>query len=105
MSTDHDVAPASNYNYLQECLDRQGIVAEELFRGSQNLRGIEEKVSTIASRSLIYDHIEPIKKIEPWGGQQFWQWPSRKEFDERRGLKPIAFWDKDDNRKNEKTHR
>ena len=81
----------------------QGVVAEELFRGPQNLRGIEERVSTIASRSLIYDHIEPIKKIESWGGQQFWQWPSRKEFDERRALKPIALWDKGDDRKNEKT--
>ena len=105
MSTDHDVAPASNY--LQECLERQGVVAEELFRGPQNLRGIEEEVSKIESRSLIYDHIEPIKKAEPWGGQQFWQWPSREQFDERRGPLPIALWDirsrtKEDNKNREK---
>ena len=100
MSTDHEVAPASYY--LHECLLRQGVVAEELFRGPQNLRGIEEEVSAITSRSLIYDHIAPIIKVEPWGGEQFWQWPSRKEFNERRGLTPIALGDTDDNREKEK---
>ena len=91
MSTDHDVAPVSHY--LQECLERQGVVAEALFRKPQKLREIEEEVSKIKSKSLIYDHIGPIMKVEPWGGQQFWQWPSRKEFDERRGPKPIALRD------------
>ena len=61
--------------------------------GLRNLRGIEEEVSRIKSGSLIYDHIEPIMKAESWGGQQFWQWPSSTQFDERRGPMPIALWD------------
>ena len=62
----------------------------------------------IESRSLIYDHIAPIMKVESWGGQQFWQWPNRKEFDERRrSMSSIALWDirsgkKENNRTREK---
>ena len=92
---------------LLECLEKQGVVAEELFRGPQNLQAIEEEVLKIESSSLIYDHIEPIKKAEPWGGQQFWQWPSCKQFEDRQGSTPIALWDirgrtKEDNKNREK---
>ena len=66
-------------------------MAKALFRRPQNLHAIEEEVSKIDSSSLTYDHIEPIKKVEPWGEQQFWQWPSREQFDERRGR--IALFD------------
>ena len=100
MSTDHDVAPVSNY--LQECLRRQGVVAKELFRRPQNLRRIEEEVSKIESTSLVYDHIEPIMKVEPWGEQQFWQWPSPEEYDTRRGSMPIPLWNIRSNRTREK---
>ena len=105
MSTNHGVAPASNY--LQECLERQGAVAEALFRKPQNLGAIEEEVSKVESGSLIYDHIEPIMKVDPWGGQQFWQWPSREQFNDRRGPMLIVLWDvtrrtKEDNRNREK---
>ena len=100
MSTDHDVAPVSVY--LQECLQRQGVVAKELFRRPQNLRRIEEEVSKIESTSLVYDHIEPIMKIEPWGEQQFWQWPSPEEYETRRGSMPIVLWNIRSNRNREK---
>ena len=74
---------------MHECLKKQGVVAEALFRGPQNLHAIEEEVLKVDSSSLLYGHIEPIKQGEPWGGQQFWQWPSRAEFDERCGPAPV----------------
>ena len=70
--------------YLQDCLNKQAAVAMALYGQRQDLERIQKRASQLAPRdTLTYGHIEQITDLKLWAGQQFWQWPTRTEFNER----------------------
>ena len=61
-----------------------------LYGQPQELREIEKLASGIrSSRTLTYENIRQITDVKLWGAEQFWQWPTREEFEARLRQYPI----------------
>ena len=89
-SASSNVAQGSSA-YLQDCLNKQAAVAMALYGQRQDLQRIQKRASRLAPRdTLTYGHIEQITDLKLWAGQQFWQWPTRTEFNKRLRDYPVA---------------